>query len=386
MSETKREISDDERMALDAAKRLHGANERAINGTEPDHDFNVSLKCNPGWLTMGEEAVSMSRESFERGRQAGRSERDAWVERLKDTVTKQNVLISDLGNFVANEYGTAFLHTGESPTVTVVNWVRELRAKLSESQSEATELAASCDCWRGVASEKSTEASDLRAKLAERHETIARLHSALESWTHAVEEVNGRCSVSVDDIDNQLCRAVVCLIEELKADKQRLTRELEEARKEQRPTVVPASGEAAPVTTELEREVKALRLDILPSSVDPESCSVAEAVISVAAIDQAAAVKAATEPLHKRIAELEEQVEGATLSWDLCKQRAQKAEAERDANAQAARELAELRKLCERAAMGVRGLSFAHLRGSDLKPWNELASELESAARRAWTS
>jgi phage shock protein A len=49
-------------------------------------------------------------------------------------------------------------------------------------------------------------------------------------------------------------------------------------------------------------------------------------------------------------------------------------------------EIAELRKLCERAAMGVRGLSFAHLRGSDLKPWNELASELESAARRAWTS
>jgi hypothetical protein len=53
---------------LAAAKRLHDANERAIAGKEPPHDFHVSLECNPGWLEIGKEALAMAAEAEARGR------------------------------------------------------------------------------------------------------------------------------------------------------------------------------------------------------------------------------------------------------------------------------------------------------------------------------
>lgn len=49
---------------VDAARRLHDANERRIAGTEPPHSFDVSLQCNDGWLEMGAEALRMVEEAL----------------------------------------------------------------------------------------------------------------------------------------------------------------------------------------------------------------------------------------------------------------------------------------------------------------------------------
>jgi hypothetical protein len=49
--------------ALEAARRLHAAKERAIAGTEPGHNFDTTMSTNGSlWMAMGKEALRIATE------------------------------------------------------------------------------------------------------------------------------------------------------------------------------------------------------------------------------------------------------------------------------------------------------------------------------------
>ena len=121
--------------ALEAARRLHAANERAIAGHEPGHDFDVSLECNPGWLAMGEEVLLILRSNIELATSELRSSNVAMAKRLTEVMDQSNRQQGEL-----SELRIGYERASASLKVHVLNRQR-LTTYLEEHHPAA------CDQW-----------------------------------------------------------------------------------------------------------------------------------------------------------------------------------------------------------------------------------------------
>lgn len=255
-----------------------------------------------------------------------------------------------------------------------------LRAEVERLKASAVARTSECLEAERIRDQAQDEIRDLRAKLAEAKETRKTYGSTVNLCLSLAREHGWP---GANPSSEKTCDAAIRILREQKAEIERLTRELEGARKEPvgwtmakdaarrafdnglaQPTVAPASGEAVPVTT-LER-VRRYKLDVNTAGwaqliLDNNGQWIdRDEVLRAAKEDQAAAVKAATEPLlekllgwyrrreewsvtlanaEKRVAELEAEVDRMRKQVaDLAELRAA-ASKEANANAQAAREL-----------------------------------------------